>query len=553
MPHKLIPLLLAALAITVPVFADFSTGSTACSYYTSFEPLNAFWNNSRTIYCLSSATMPATNQLLTGIGWYHCNGGTATRNVSVYLKEEADDCPYYGFHYFGDLTSAGFTLVALNKIYTVTSGSGWNTIGFETEFLYHAGNNLSVIVCTENTTSYPSGPYFAGNASPSVSWTEYQNTPVSTCLDFSVSFENSGECAIPSTYFISYNEGVETYTPTITPTPTATLTPTSTPTPGGPGDFCSNAIEITYPTCINGSTALMGNDFDCALGSQTNGGDVVYTFTLEEDMTITLVAEADYNADFALASVCDGSTSDISGCSNYLGVHGNPSCSSLSHNYNGFFTLNNTYLQPGTYYFWIDGGFPTYTGNYAFELTCIPGPPSTATPTATPLPGTNCSVPIVINSDTDLPYISNETTCGKIDDYDITCLLNYDSSEDIIYQFNLSQDLYIDISYTTTEAYTGICLWETCPFSNACIFDSTSDESGGSTLGVNLLPAGTYYIMLDRLFDCYDFELTITDRSSTPTHTPSSPPIPASSPFGIGLMMTILSALIVINVLNRKR
>lgn len=168
-------------------------------------------------------------------------------------------------------------------------------------------------------------------------------------------------------------------TPTPTPTATPTITPTFTPTPG-PGDTCLDPIPLTCGSCVTGNTQWYNADHDC--GSGHAGRDVVYSFTVETSGTeVLIVAEANYDADFTVATVCDAVTGDLS-CVDTLAPQADPSCSSLTHNTYGFFNFTGT-LDVGTYYVWIDSYNTTGFGDYALELTCVV---PTATPTNTPEP-----------------------------------------------------------------------------------------------------------------------------------------------------------------------
>jgi len=49
--------------------------------------------------------------------------------------------------------------------------------------------------------------------------------------------------------------------------------------------------------------------------------------------------------------------------------------------------------------------------------------------------GDDCSDPIIINIPGGLPFTdANQTTCGRINNYDATCLGSYDGGEDIMYE-----------------------------------------------------------------------------------------------------------------------
>lgn len=170
-------------------------------------------------------------------------------------------------------------------------------------------------------------------------------------------------------------------TPTPTPTNTPTVTPTFTPTPGA-GDTCSDPISLTCGSCVTGNTQWYNNDHDC--GSGHAGRDVVCSFTVESDGTqVNIVSEANYDADFTLATACDNLTGDLS-CVDSLAPQANPSCSSITHNTYGYFNYSGV-LNAGLYYVWIDSYNTTGYGDFALELTCvIPTATPTNTPEATP-------------------------------------------------------------------------------------------------------------------------------------------------------------------------
>ena len=144
-------------------------------------------------------------------------------------------------------------------------------------------------------------------------------------------------------------------------------------------------------------------------------------------------------------------------------------------------------------------------------------------------PGNDCTDPIIITIPADLPYSdAGQTTCGRLNDYDATCLGNYDGGEDIIYELTVTTTTVVDITLDPkTTTYTGICIDDACPPGDPCIDKSTN--SGGSAHGMTgvVLAAGTYYIMIDTWPspDCIpDFDLTIIDAA------PVTPPNCAINP-----------------------
>jgi hypothetical protein len=118
--------------------------------------------------------------------------------------------------------------------------------------------------------------------------------------------------------------------------------------------------------------------------------------------------------------------------------------------------------------------------------------------TTCPAPGDDCDSPVVVNI-VDYPaYADYNTTCGRGNDYQDTCLEYYDGGEDIIYELNVSipadAAIYLDPMGT---AWTGVALSETCPPGETCIASSTSDSGYVHGIEYVHLDVGTYYVMID--------------------------------------------------------
>ncbi|MDY0415830.1 MAG: carboxypeptidase-like regulatory domain-containing protein, partial [Pseudomonas sp.] len=122
--------------------------------------------------------------------------------------------------------------------------------------------------------------------------------------------------------------------------------------------------------------------------------------------------------------------------------------------------------------------------------------------------GDDCNNPIMIGA---LPYTDVNTTCGRGNTYDATCLGTYDGGEDIIYQLVITEDMTIEIDMTTTATWTGMLITMQCPIDSTCV--ATITGSGGPKNMVVDLVAGTYYIMLDTWPspNCFDFTLTVSE------------------------------------------
>ena len=86
---------------------------------------------------------------------------------------------------------------------------------------------------------------------------------------------------------------------------------------------------------------------------------------------ITVLGEADFDADWAIASVCDGETGDIL-CTDSIGSHVSPFCSIIDlMDIHPFSTINFCeYLQAGDYFIWIDSYQDDENGSFSLELLC---------------------------------------------------------------------------------------------------------------------------------------------------------------------------------------
>ncbi len=110
--------------------------------------------------------------------------------------------------------------------------------------------------------------------------------------------------------------------------------------------------------------------------------------------------------------------------------------------------------------------------------------------------GINCDLPIVITS---LPFAdAGQTTCGKGNDYENTCLDYYDNGEDIIYELEIEYPGYYSFDlYTYSSGWSGMMLSEGCPDTGNCIVYTTSSSAGYQSLQCVFLDMGVYYIMID--------------------------------------------------------
>ncbi|MBD3218679.1 MAG: hypothetical protein GF310_10410, partial [candidate division Zixibacteria bacterium] len=142
--------------------------------------------------------------------------------------------------------------------------------------------------------------------------------------------------------------------------------------------------------------------------------------------------------------------------------------------------------------------------------------------------GDDCTNPLVATFPADFvsdQYVNTNYTCGRGDAYNgTTCMGYYDGGEDIIYEFTVTEDVFVDITLDPKgTTYTGFAVSTDCPPTN-CLINTSS--SSGSPYGVTsaVVPAGTYYVMVDTWPspDCIaDFDLTI-DYLGVPPAAPAN-------------------------------
>jgi hypothetical protein len=124
--------------------------------------------------------------------------------------------------------------------------------------------------------------------------------------------------------------------------------------------------------------------------------------------------------------------------------------------------------------------------------------------------GSTCENPIVVDG---FPFIdAGQTTCGMGNDYNLTCLGNYDGGEDIIYRFTLDELQTVKITFDPkSTTWTGIALATGCPPTD-CIAVVSNAQAIPRVIEQMLVP-GEYYVMIDTYPapNCIpEFDLTIT-------------------------------------------
>jgi|CXWL01.1.fsa_nt_gi hypothetical protein len=308
------------------------------------------------------------------------------------------------------------------------------------------------------------------------------------------------------------------------------------------GTNCANPIPITsLPFVDVNTTSDKNNDYtDTCLGNYDNGRDILYELTITAtqcvDITVTGATPQDNWIGVALDNVCPPSLACIAQGTSQSNVA----------------TISNLTLTPGTYYLMIDrwpqandgldftlsitgcGGAPTgaccntltlvCTSNvllancqhlnevWSDGLTCAQLNPPCAP--SDDIDGKDCEFPFFVTA---IPFEDINTTADKQEDYQNTCLGDYDIGNDIIYQFSITNTRCIDITVSgasPADHSIGVVLDTVCPPGTSCLAFATTPGTV-ATISKQTLAPGTYYLMIDRLpqgaAESLDFRLSIAD------------------------------------------
>lgn len=310
-----------------------------------------------------------------------------------------------------------------------------------------------------------------------------------------------------------------TSTPTMMPSTPPTATPTMMPS-APPNDMCPGTM-IDCNSCMVGSTVGAMNDHDCGEGHA--GPDVVYHFMVEQDTTITLIGEADFDADWTLSSACDDISGDL-GCFDWTEPHIDPSCGSINHAAYSYFSIS-TFVTAGTYYLWVDGFYSDSVGNYAIELLCDTFPTPTPTATAPPMgPGDDCStaidISVEINAGTYPQTVDGDSSLVDNDYALASCSFNEADGPDLVYSFtpDSTRMLTFDLCSSGGMMEDGVLYVR---YDGPCpgLLELTCDDDGCTDPMTDLQPvlpcreysAGvTYYLYVDSYSDSMPGAFTIT-------------------------------------------
>ncbi len=193
---------------------------------------------------------------------------------------------------------------------------------------------------------------------------------------FKIRCQGHAEDVLWNVAFADVNTSPDTPAPTATPT----VTPTKTPTPIPPVNDSCPGTDLYPDTCVCGNSIGAYDSFDCGVGF--NGGDVVFHLTnLQTGAIYQLIGDAEYNADWAISTVCNNSSGDVL-CLAGTDYPETPQCSTLTANQYGFANFEWIAYQT-EYWIWVDSQNSMITlGEYCVEVKTV----STPTPTPTRAP-----------------------------------------------------------------------------------------------------------------------------------------------------------------------
>jgi len=298
-------------------------------------------------------------------------------------------------------------------------------------------------------------------------------------------------------------------------------------TGGGEGDNCGTPIEIKVPgdlpySDVGDYTCGRLNSYDATcLGYYDGGEDIIYWLDVDVATNIDITVDPKTTTYVGML-IDDACPPDAATC-----------IATTTNSGSGVQQILNVPLSPGSYYIMIDtwpspACIPEFdlfiTENTGIARCCYGDPQAPSCDDLTledceatgsmmswdmglncasnPCPamqvGDNCGLPIELKIPEDLTYDAYDYTCGRVDDYNATCMGSYDGGEDIIYEFDVDAEtkliLTLDPMGTT---YTGMGISDVCPLdATTCIAYASNSGSGTYDMSVTLTP-GFYYLMID--------------------------------------------------------
>jgi hypothetical protein len=283
---------------------------------------------------------------------------------------------------------------------------------------------------------------------------------------------------------------------------------TENPCPVAPdNDECVDAIEVFPPETVVGST--YGATVDCPGVLDWNA--VWYKFDNPYECA-NVVIDACYVSPVyevqclgvVLYAACDD-------CPNYIlytGISWNADCGTPTTNP---VVYHDNLVGPATYWYPLfrgDAACENIETDFSFEITMEECPP--------PVPGDNCGLPINVKIPADLDYYDPDSTCGRQDFVNATCLGSYDGGEDLFYELEVTATTSVTITMDPLgTTWSGMALDDACPPDpSTCLYSVTGSSSTPRVFENIILDPGLYYVMIDTwpsptCIPALDFSITL--------------------------------------------
>jgi len=264
------------------------------------------------------------------------------------------------------------------------------------------------------------------------------------------------------------------------------------------GNDCSTPNVVNLPADLayldrnQWTTGRSNNYSTTCLGTYDAGEDIMYRLNVNREMIIDITLDPKTTAGtaFALANTCPPGGTCIAQSTN----------SSASPH-----SVTEISLSTGTYYLMVDSD-----GGSIPDFDLLITAPSDCDRPAEVITVNEAALPITL---------TQQFTCGRVNNYTSSCLGSFDGGEDIIFEVHVTETVFVDILLGNMlfPFGTAILIDDECPPTGDCLYYSRSMNPFSIILPYGIYDAtlepGTYYIMVDvnpDFSDCIEsFSLTI--------------------------------------------
>lgn len=264
-----------------------------------------------------------------------------------------------------------------------------------------------------------------------------------------------------------------------------------------PGSSCDMPLDLELtaadlPLMLAGGTCGQGNfHHDTCLTYFDTGQETVYRLHVREPLILDIELDPRGTrwTGVAIGTSCD----TAAGC---LGYAGDSTTAPR--------TIPCVELQPGTYFVLVDTYAPP---------NCIPDYTLTLS-ACTRYPGDRCDNPIVVPLAVgDLPWSGDNTTCGRHNFHDQTCLEFGDTGQDLIYALDILEPMSVDLVLEPHGMPWATMLLTVSCGGYRCIAQVATFSPLPKMIACVPLEPGRYYVQIDsyRPPDCLP-ALTFTVR-----------------------------------------